>query len=107
MLVTGAVGAAPRRIAAVVLLCALAACGGGGSDGQSPAPLAPTPTTGTVTVPAGSEILALGVGGADQIIYVMPGESTAHRIELLNDDATARYDVTLTEGSGQFARAGG
>ena len=100
----GTVGASARRIVAAALLCALAACGGGNSsDGQSPAQLAPPPRTGTVTIPAGSEILALGVGAADQIIYVMPGESTAHRVELLNDDAGARYDVTLTEGS-SFAR---
>lgn len=100
----GAVGALARRIVAVALLCTLAACGGGSSDGLSPAPLAPPPTTGTITIPAGSEILALGVGAADQIIYVMPGESTAHRIELLNADATARYDVTVTDGK-EIARA--
>jgi alpha-tubulin suppressor-like RCC1 family protein len=89
----------------MALLCALAACGGGGSsDSQSQAPLTPPPTTGTVSIPVGSEILALGVGASDQIIYVMPGEITAHRVELLNDDAGARYDVTLTEG-GSLARA--
>lgn len=94
------IGSSARRLVAMALLCALAACGGGGSsDSQSQAPLTPPPTTGTVSIPAGSEILALGVGSADQIIYVMPGESTAHRVELLNDDATARYDVTVTDGN--------
>ena len=100
VMASGMVEVSARRIAAVALLCLLVGCGGGGSSEAQPVvPPAVAPATGTVTIPAGSEILALGVGAADQIIYVMPGESTAHRVELLNDDATARYEVTVTDGN--------